>query len=270
MTTTALKKILNAHREWAAGNGGERANLRSADLSGADLSGADLRSANLSGANLSGANLRSADLRSANLRSADLSGADLRSAYLSGADLRSANLSGADLRSAYLDGANLRSANLRSADLSGADLRSADLSGADLRSADLSGADLRSANLDGANLRGADLDDKTTWPAFFICPETGSFRAWKKLKGGIIAELEIPAKAKRVCTPTGRKCRAEFVKVIALHGTTEAEGVDTYAGKTKYIVGKITRPDSFDDSFLVECTHGIHFLMTRKEAEEHE
>jgi hypothetical protein len=199
MTTTALKKILNAHREWAAGNGGERANLRSADLSGADLSGADLRSANLSGANLSGANLRSADLRSANLRSADLSGADLRSAYLSGAN----------------------------------------------------------------------LNDKTTWPAFFICPETGSFRAWKKLKGGIIAELEIPAKAKRVCTPIGRKCRAEFVKVIAVHGTMEAEGVDTHAGKTKYIVGKITHPDSFDDNFLVECTHGIHFLMTRKEAEEY-
>jgi uncharacterized protein YjbI with pentapeptide repeats len=209
MTTTDLRKILDAHREWSVGNGGERANLRSAYL-------------------------RSANLRSADLRSADLSGADL---------------SGADLRSAYLRSADLRSANLRSADL---------------RSADLSGADLRSAYLSGAN-----LNDKTTWPAFFICPETGSFRAWKKLKGGIIAELEIPAKAKRVCTPIGRKCRAEFVKVIAVHGTMEAEGVDTHAGKTKYIVGKITHPDSFDDNFLVECTHGIHFLMTRKEAEEY-
>jgi hypothetical protein len=30
MTTTDLKKILDAHREWAAGNGGERANLSGA------------------------------------------------------------------------------------------------------------------------------------------------------------------------------------------------------------------------------------------------
>jgi hypothetical protein len=239
MTTTDLRKILDAHREWSVGNGGERANLRSADL----------RSANLSGANLSGAYLSGAYLRSANLRSADLRSAYLRSADLSGADLSGANLGGADLGGADLSGANLGGANLRSANLRSADLRSADLSGADLS--------------------GANLDDKTTWPAFFICPETGSFRAWKKLKGDIIAELEIPAKAKRVCTPIGRKCRAEFVKVIAVHGTMEAEGVDTHAGKTKYIVGKITHPDSFDDNFLVECTHGIHFLMTRKEAEEY-
>jgi hypothetical protein len=239
MTTTDLKKILDAHREWAVGNGGERANLRSADLSGAYLSGAYL-----SGANLSGADLRSADLSGAYLSGAYLDGANLSGAYLGGANLSGANLSGAYLSGAYLSGAYLDGANLSGANLSGANLRSADL-------------------------RSAYLDDKTTWPAFFICPETGSFRAWKKLKGGIIAELEIPAKAKRVCTPIGRKCRAEFVKVIALHGTTKAEAVDTHTGKTKYIVGKITRPDSFDDRFLIECTHGIHFLMTRKEAEEY-
>jgi hypothetical protein len=254
MTTTDLKKILDAHREWAVGNGGERANLRSADLSGAYLSGA-----NLSGANLSGADLRSADLSGAYLSGAYLDGANLSGAYLGGANLSGANLSGAYLSGAYLSGAYLDGANLSGANLSGANLSGADLSGANL-----SGANLRSADL-----RNAYLDDKTTWPAFFICPETGSFRAWKKLKGGIIAELEIPAKAKRVCTPIGRKCRAEFVKVIALHGTTKAEAVDTHTGKTKYIVGKITRPDSFDDRFLIECTHGIHFLMTRKEAEEY-
>ena len=101
-----LKDILDKHRKWLRNeNGGEMANLRSADLSYADLSYADLRSANLRSADLSYANLRSADLSYANLRSADLSYANLRSA-----DLRSANLHSADLRSA-----NLRSANLRHA-----------------------------------------------------------------------------------------------------------------------------------------------------------
>ena len=90
------------------GTGGERADLRDADLCGADL--------------------RDADLRGADLRVANLCGADLRVANLRDADLRDA-----DLRDADLCGANLRDANLRDADLRGADLRGADLCGADLR-----------------------------------------------------------------------------------------------------------------------------------------
>lgn len=83
-----LQEIIESHGRWLRNEeGGERANLRSADLRSADLSGADLRSADLSSADLSGA-----DLRSANLRSADLSGADLSSADLYCADLSSADL----------------------------------------------------------------------------------------------------------------------------------------------------------------------------------
>ena len=82
-----LRSILESHKKWLAGEGGERADLRNADLRYADL-----RGANLSGAYLSGADLRRADLRNADLRYADLSGADLRGAYLSGADLRGAYL----------------------------------------------------------------------------------------------------------------------------------------------------------------------------------
>lgn len=68
-----IKKILSEHSKWINGDGGERANLRGADLRGADLSGANLRGADLSGANLSGADLRWADLCGANLSGADLS-----------------------------------------------------------------------------------------------------------------------------------------------------------------------------------------------------
>lgn len=73
-----------------------------------------------------------ADLRGANLYEADLHEADLRGAYLRGANLRGADLYGANLRGAYLHGADLREANLRGADLSGANLHEADLHGADL------------------------------------------------------------------------------------------------------------------------------------------
>ena len=58
MTNDELRKIIEKHKKWLRGmEGGERANLRGADLSGANLSGADLSGANLRGADLYGANL---------------------------------------------------------------------------------------------------------------------------------------------------------------------------------------------------------------------
>ena len=81
MKKAKLDEILANHKKWLEENGGERANLRFADLNVADLSGADLKFANLSCADLSGADLSEADLRYA-----DLSGADLRGADLSGAN----------------------------------------------------------------------------------------------------------------------------------------------------------------------------------------
>ncbi len=73
-----LKVILNKHSKFLKNEeGGEKADLSSANLSSADLSFANLRSADLSFANLSFADLRSANLSFANLSSADLSSADL-------------------------------------------------------------------------------------------------------------------------------------------------------------------------------------------------
>ena len=88
-TQEQLNEILNKHKEWLYGNGGNWADLRGADLSDANLRWANLRRADLSDANLSGANLRRADLSDA-----DLSGADLSDANLSDADLSGANLWG--------------------------------------------------------------------------------------------------------------------------------------------------------------------------------
>ncbi|SAJ89222.1 pentapeptide repeat-containing protein [Burkholderia multivorans] len=193
-------------------------------------------------------------------------GADLSGAYLSGADLRDADLSGA-----YLSGADLRDADLRDADLSGAYLSGAYLSGAYLSGAYLSGAYLSGAYLSGAylrgaDLRGADLRDVKNF-AFQIIPDEGAFVGWKKLKNGVIAKLEIPADAKRTSTPIGRKNRAEFVRVLELFGAEE--GLSQHDGKTVYRVGEIVRPDSYNDDIRLECTNGIHFFVTRAEAEEY-
>ena len=195
-----------------------------------------------------------------NLRGADLRGADLR-----GADLREADLRGADLGLA-----NLRGADLREADLGGAYLGLANLRGADLREADLREADLRKADLRGAYLEGANLEGALTTP-YFVCPTHGSFTAWKSIAGHLI-ELNIPAEARRVSSLVGRKCRAEFAVVVSITGP---EGAVTsvsggYDPNFVYTVGETIRPDKFDDDIRIECTHGIHFFVTKEEAENYQ
>jgi hypothetical protein len=177
------------------------------------------------------------------------------------ADLRSADLSGANLSGADLRSANLRSADLRSANLSGANLRSADLSGANLRSANLSGADLRSADLSGADLSGA-KNAETAIAQIIILPE-GDLIGWKKVRGGAIVKLRIPPNARR-SNASGRKCRAEFVEVL------EGEGYSDRDVRTKYSPGLTVRCDAWCEDRWQECAGGIHFYITRAEAEAHQ
>ena len=73
MNKEELKEILDSHKKWLHNEpGGEKADLRDADLRDANLRSADLRFADLRGANLRFADLRGADLRFADLRGADL------------------------------------------------------------------------------------------------------------------------------------------------------------------------------------------------------
>ncbi len=152
MDKQKLQEIIESHRKWLNGDGGQRA-----DLKGAYLEGAYLRGAYLRGAYLRGADLKCAYLKGADLEGAYLEGAYLRGAYLRGADLKCAYLRGADLKCAYLRGSDLEGADLEDADLRGSDLRGADLRGSDLKGAFLRGAYLRGADLKCAYLRGADL-----------------------------------------------------------------------------------------------------------------
>ena len=106
ISDTELKAIIYKHAKWVIGeDGGERADLRDANLSGADLRNANLYGADLYGANLYDANLRNANLYDANLRNANLCDADLCGANLRGASLRGANLNGANLSGTDLNGA---------------------------------------------------------------------------------------------------------------------------------------------------------------------
>ena len=167
-------------------------------------------------------------------------------------------------------------ANLSRADLYGADLSGANLYGANLYGAHLSRADLYGANLYGANLSRADLPRAKNLEQVDaitrILPD-GDLIVWKqaRTKDGVkaIIQLKIPAAAKR-SNATGRKCRAEYAKDMKhfVDGKeTKQKLYSDHDNSFVYEVGKIIRPDGFDENRWEECSSGVHFFITRWEAE---
>jgi len=241
MIEEAIKDVLDKHIKWCNGKtGGERANLYGANLKGANLEGANLKGAYLKGAYLEGAYLEGANLEGANLYGDNLKGANLKGAYLKGANLKGANLEGANLKGAYLEGANLYGAYLE-------------------------GANLYGAYLEGALLEHAKISDH------FVCPDTGAFTAWKKGASGCLIKLQIPEDAERMTSLVGRKCRASKAFVLQIWdsaGNEIEECGGWLQGDFIYRVGEMAIPDKYDPDIRVECSHGIHFFVTRKEAGE--
>ncbi len=219
-----------------------------------------------------GANLADANLARANLADADLAGAYLARAYLARAYLARANLARANLADANLAGANIAEANLAGANLADANLAGANLADANLARANLADANLAGAYLAGANLAGAYLAEAylaDVKNADFAIAQTrilpdGDLIGWKKCMQGVIVKLRIPEAAKR-SHAFGRKCRAEYADVVEVIGADV--GISKHDSSTEYRVGQRVIPDRFDENWAEECSSGIHFFITRLEAE---
>ena len=122
------------------------------------------------------------------------------------------------------------------------------------------------ADLSYADLRGA---ENLAFP--IGCPEKGSFIGWKKCRGNLIVELEICEDAKR-SSATTRKCRCDKAKVIAItspDGGAEEAAQSGYNSNFIYRVGDIVSVPDFDDNRWNECAPGIHFFISRQEAEDY-
>ena len=144
-----------------------------------------------------------------------------------------------------------------------------DLSYANLQHVDLTVINLKDVNLSNADLYYAYLDNIVQLNANF------TFIGWKKCynvnnKNPYIVKLEIPADAKR-SSATTEKCRCSKAKVLEiqnLDGTiANVDEVSSLLFNNFYYkVGEMVYPDSFDDRFWLECSHGIHFFMKRQDA----
>ncbi len=166
---------------------------------------------------------------------------------------------GLAVKLAVKEGANLARANLADANLARANLAGAYLAGANLARANLARANLADANL-------ADAKGLKNQPEHTIILPEGELIVYKKLCEGV-AKLRIPIGAKR-SNASGRKCRAEYAEVLEL-----PEGViighSNHDKKFAYEAGKIVKADNWCDNWAEECAGGIHFFITRQEAEDY-
>lgn len=119
------------------------------------------------------------------------------------------------------------------------------------------------ANLQDANLQDADLQDANL-PHFQISQQ-GLLIVYKKVANHIVT-LQIPNAAQRTANLINRKCRASCAFVLDIEGVDNAY---THRGNgLEYRIGQWVFPDSYDSDIRIDCTHGIHFFLTREEAEE--
>jgi len=229
-----LEQILIEHKHWIYKDCDGWENMK-ANLHYADLYNADLRNINLQGADLFYANLQGADLCYANLQSADLSYAVLRDASLCFANLCAANLYAAKLQNINLSFANLRGANLYYTNLYSSNLYYADL-----------------CNVDGNLIKyrkGKMLSEDII--------------GYKKCKDNVIVTLKIPRGA-IIFSINGYKCRTNKAKVVSIDGADRA--FSSYNNMSYYVGDEITIYD-FNCEYNIECAKGVHFFMTREEAE---
>lgn len=99
----------------------------------------------------------------------------------------------------------------------------------------------------------------------------GDIIVWKKLYCGYLAKLLIPADVERV-TNISNKCRAKMAKVLEILTPTgeNAQQMCSYHNTCfLYEVGKDVVAENWDNNPLNTCAGGIHFFMTKKQAEDY-
>ena len=277
----------------------EDVDISGVDLSQADLSGSSFTKSKLIGTNLSGARLLGTVFMNVDMTDAVLDDVNLRNGDICHSTLIRMKAQRADFINCIMWDNDFTGSVLRASRFIGAQLCDGKFIGADLSACDLSCADIDYAHFDGAVLKDADLKwtDNSFWATFkkadmknvdlkgsplddsavegaknlfvpMVCPEEGAFIAWKKCRDGKIIRLMVPEDAQRTgCS--SYTCRASEVVILNIFdGDNECEeAVCLYDDEIVYHKGeRVKDEEEFDPSLLHDGT-GIHFYITRAEAE---
>lgn len=267
MNQSELNSILSAHENYAffKRQEGINAYFANEDLSGLSFSKACLTEAVFNNCNLQHARMgeivaSKAVFNRCNFYGAQLNASVFESTRFHYCDFSAAQFSYADLSATKIDNCIAYSTNFSNASFRNAELNYSNFPFADFTAADLESAEVNFCNWSEAKFVYAQNIPKVLAAQLTRCPPAGSFIGYKKLGNGTIAKLLIPEDAER-SSSTGFKCRASYAIVL------EGDGTSIHDITFVYKTGEKVIPSGFDKDRWQECAPGIHFYLTREEAE---
>ncbi len=198
---------------------------------------------------------------------------------LSGADLSNMDFTLSSFQNTVLDGVDFENSSVENAlfdgcSMKGADFKNARMVTASFRRCDMRGCNIEDANLFGAVLEHADLEgiisnEGTKWFRLH-CPEKGAFLGYKKCVNDRMVQLLIPADAKRT-SATLPSCRCSKAKVLTIKSCDFTKNFDEAWSLVDenfvYKKGEWVEVKDFNEDRWQDSTTGIHFWMSRAEAE---
>ena len=178
--------------------------------------------------------------------------------------LNGVNFENSSVENSLFDGCPMRGANFKRAKMVTASFRYCDM-----RECNIEDANLFGAVLEYADLTGIISNEGTQWFRLH-CPETGAFLAYKKCVNDRMVQLLVPADAKRT-SATFPSCRCNKAKVLTIKSFDFKENFDEAWSLVDenfvYRKGEWVEVENFNEDRWQDSTTGIHFWLTREEAE---
>ena len=198
------------------------------------------------------------------LSGTDLSNMDFTLSSFQNTALNNVNLENSSVENALFDGCSMKGANFKNAKMVTASFRYCDMRGCNIEDANLYGAVLEFANLEGIV-----SNEGTQW--FRLrCPEKGAFLGYKKCVNDRMVQLLIPADAKRT-SATLPSCRCSKAKVLTIKTFDFTQNFDEAWSLVDenfvYKKGEWVEVKDFNEDRWQDSTTGIHFWLSRAEAE---
>lgn len=208
--------------------------------------------------------LRECSFKHMDLTGLDLSYIDFTLSSFQNVKLDKVNFQNSIVENVLFDGCPLHGANFKNATMKTASFRYCDMRKCNIQDADLYGAVLEYAKLDGIY-----SNENTKW--FRLrCPEVGAFLGYKKCINDRMVQLLIPSDAKR-SSATLPSCRCSKAKVLTIKSFDFKENFDEAWSLVDedfiYRKGEWVEVKNFNEDRWMDSTTGIHFWMSREEAQ---
>lgn len=259
-----LAELLRKAEERSASRTKEYLNLSGLDLHNVDLSRLDLRHAILHNTNLRGANLQDSLLSHANICDADLSYANLDYATCNFANISRSSLCGATVRNTVF-----RYTLFDLVDFYNIAIHNTNFTYSAFRKSYITATDIANFSYATFDECAVIFTENTSLYSCGMIIDT-PIRGYKKCdtngNGPTIVTLEIPRGA-IVFSINGSKCRTNKAIVLSIDGDGINEAYSFHDQEFVYRVGDELVIDDFDLRYNVECGTGIHFFLTKGEAE---